>query len=105
MSVTTAFGEEFFASLARRVAEYLEETIGTLSSETRWMDVEAAARYLRTTPDAIRGMVKRGQIPVYRTPTGRLLFGSREIDTWVRRARDPNLDAGPSVDLGSRTTN
>ena len=48
-----------------------------------WLSVAQAALYLGTTEDAIRAMVKRGQIPVERTPTGRLLFSRPELDQWV----------------------
>jgi excisionase family DNA binding protein len=48
-----------------------------------WLNVAGAATYLATTKDAIRGLVKRGRLPVHRTETGRLLFRPEELDDWV----------------------
>lgn len=50
---------------------------------TPWLDVEGAADYLATTRDAIYSAVKRGEFPVHRTPSGRLLFRAEELDAWV----------------------
>lgn len=51
-----------------------------------WLNVAGAATYLATTEDAIRGLVKRGRLPVHRTETGRLLFRPEELDGWVLKA-------------------
>jgi excisionase family DNA binding protein len=48
-----------------------------------WLNVDSAAAYLDTSIGAIRGMVKRRQIPVHRT-NGRLLFNRQELDAWAR---------------------
>ena len=48
-----------------------------------WLDVDRAADYLSLSPGAVRAMVKREQLPVHRTPTGRLLFRPEELDAWV----------------------
>lgn len=48
-----------------------------------WLTVESAARYLDTTPGALRALVKRHSIPVHRTPHGRLRFNREELDAWV----------------------
>lgn len=48
-----------------------------------WLNVAGAATYLATTKDAIRGLVKRGRLPVHRTETGRLLFRPEELDRWI----------------------
>jgi excisionase family DNA binding protein len=62
-----------------------EELAAQLHRQARgWLNVESAARYLDTTPDAIRGMVKRGQVKPHRTPTGRLLFRPEDLDEWVQ---------------------
>ncbi len=45
-----------------------------------WLNVDDAAEYLRTTPDAIRAMVRRCDLPVHRTAKGRLLFRRDELD-------------------------
>ena len=54
-----------------------------IATVTPWLNVKSAATYLATTEDAIRGLVKRGRLPVHRTETGRLLFRPEELDRWV----------------------
>jgi excisionase family DNA binding protein len=54
------------------------------AEDSPWLSVKSAARYLDTTPDAIRGLVKRRQIPFRKAPNGRLLFDGRELDRWIR---------------------
>jgi predicted ATPase len=49
-----------------------------------WLDVSRTADYLSSTPAAIRALVKRQELPVHRTPNGRLLFDRSELDAWVR---------------------
>lgn len=51
----------------------------------RWFGVNEAAEYLATTPDAIRGLVKRGElVPTRRKP--RLLFSREALDGWAMEA-------------------
>jgi predicted HTH domain antitoxin len=49
-----------------------------------FLDVDRAAEYLSTTPGAVRALVKRRQVPVHKTPQGRLLFDPDELDIYVR---------------------
>lgn len=64
--------------LERRLREELRRT-----QAVGWMNVDGAARYLATTPDAIRSLVKRNAIPVHRV-NGRVLFSPTELDAYVR---------------------
>jgi hypothetical protein len=48
------------------------------------MSLPVCARYLSKTEYAVRGLVRRHQIPFYKTH-GRLLFDAGEIDAWVRQ--------------------
>ncbi len=48
-----------------------------------WLNVADTAEYLRTTEDAVRAMVRRGDLPVHRTGTGRLLFHREELDDFA----------------------
>jgi excisionase family DNA binding protein len=49
---------------------------------SRYVGVAALAIYLGLTDNAVRGLVKRGQIPV--TRVGRTLrFDLRKIDRWL----------------------
>jgi EAL domain-containing protein (putative c-di-GMP-specific phosphodiesterase class I) len=64
------------------VAEELAEYLGTRDS--CFLDVNAAAAFLASTPTAIRSLVKRNAIPHYKTPAGRLLFDRKELRDWVK---------------------
>jgi hypothetical protein len=78
--MTNVFTASFADDLARRVATIVLESLPS-SDPSPWLNVERAAEYLDTTPDAIRGMVKRGQVPVNRSSTGRLLFRREDLDS------------------------
>lgn len=53
-------------------------------TETRYLTVEQCAIYIGRTPDAVRMMAKRGQIP--RLLVGRKLqFDKQKIDRWMER--------------------
>jgi excisionase family DNA binding protein len=75
----TVFADSFADDLARRVASVVLESLPA-SDPSPWLNVDRAAGYLDTTPDAIRGMVKRGRLPVHRSSTGRLLFRREDLD-------------------------
>jgi Helix-turn-helix domain len=75
----TVFADSFADDLARRVAAIVLESLPA-SDPSPWLNVDRAADYLDTTPGAIRGMVKRGQVAVHRSPTGRLLFRREDLD-------------------------
>jgi excisionase family DNA binding protein len=62
--------------IRRVVREEIESVVQPLT----WLNVEQAAQYLATTQDAIRALVKRRQLTVHRTATGRLLFRREELD-------------------------
>ena len=66
------------------VREAVRAELSTIPAQPAgWLDVPGAADYLSTSEDAVRAMVKRGELPVQRTPNGRLLFRAAELDTWV----------------------
>jgi excisionase family DNA binding protein len=65
------------------LVERVEQALAAQESGDAWLDVEGAANYLSTTKDAIRGHVRRREIPHHRRGT-RLLFSARELDRWIR---------------------
>ncbi len=80
MSIALDLPEELIDVLAQRVSALVEGT-----SARQWFDVYEAASYLCTTPDAIRAMVKRGQLePTRRKP--HYLFSRETLDAWARSA-------------------
>ena len=68
--------------IAVRVADLISDAGGR--SATSWLDVRATAVHVGMSAHAIRGLVKRGQIPFHRTPNHRLRFLPAELDEWVR---------------------
>jgi len=76
--------------LARRVASIVLEP---LPAPGPWLNVDRTADYLDTTPDAIHGMAKRGQVAVHRSSTGRLLF-------WREELNPPHAGASPTPSSG-----
>jgi excisionase family DNA binding protein len=80
-----SFPPELLEVFSQRVAKLVADQLASSSeASSPWLNVESAALYLDTTDDGIRAMVKRGQLPVYRSPTGRLLFRREELDEWAR---------------------
>jgi excisionase family DNA binding protein len=76
--MNVALSDEEIGVLAQRVAGLVEGT-----SARQWFDVHEAADYLCTTPDAIRALVKRGQLePTRRKP--HYLFARETLDAWAR---------------------
>jgi excisionase family DNA binding protein len=77
---------QLIETLAQRVAaivlERLEDT-----SKRRWLTVDQAAEHLGRTPEAVRGLVKRGELTPYK-PDGRLQLDREELDRWMRGTRD-----------------
>jgi excisionase family DNA binding protein len=73
--------DDFCRAVAERVSALVLERV---PQATEWLTVASAATYLATSEDAIRGHVKRGQIPCHRGAAGRILFDRAELDTWVR---------------------
>jgi excisionase family DNA binding protein len=77
--------EHFVATIAERVAEIVLDRFEQIS-DRRWLSVDRAAEYIDRTPDAIRGLVKRGQLTAYK-PDGRLQLDREELDRWMRGAQ------------------
>jgi excisionase family DNA binding protein len=71
---------EFIEALAQRVADLVADQLECSVDALSWLKVESAAKYLDTSEDAIRGMVKRGQLIPHRSTTGRLLFRRDALD-------------------------
>ncbi len=72
-NLRTLVAEEVTRALAASVPEPIEP----------WLDVKQAKDHLGVTEDALRAMVKRGQLLARRTPTGRIVFRASELDAWV----------------------
>jgi excisionase family DNA binding protein len=82
MLIRAELTERDIERIAVRIADLLNQSNGRCNE--RWLDVEGAAEHLRLTANAVRGLVKRRQLPVHRTKNGRLRFSPAELDQWVR---------------------
>jgi excisionase family DNA binding protein len=58
-----------------------------LQEPSPWLTVKKASEYLDITEDAVRGLIKRREIKVYR-PNGRVFIRREELDRWVTRGRE-----------------
>jgi hypothetical protein len=48
-----------------------------------WLNTKSAAAYLDITEDALRGIVKRGEITPSRSANRRLMFRREMLDAWA----------------------
>lgn len=81
-SLTLELPNALIDTLAERVAAIVLERLEA-APDTRWLTVDRAAEYLGRTPEAIRGLVKRGELTTYK-PDGRLQLDRQELDRWMR---------------------
>ena len=64
-----------------------------LKSETPWMNVKEAAKYLRVSKETMYRMINEGRVPGYRL--GKLwLFHRDELEQWVfsKYSEDKNAE-------------
>lgn len=55
-----------------------------------WLSVETAARYLDVSPERLRKLQARREVPFYQEAPGcRVLFRRRELDEWMAAFRQP----------------
>jgi hypothetical protein len=79
MSFSIELGDDLIERLADRVAAI----VGSAPAQ-QYFRVQDAADYVRTTPQAIKGYVKRGQLdPIRRKPY--LLFDRDSLDELAHR--------------------
>ncbi len=76
---------ELLELLHALVATAVRDELSHLSlRDDGFLDVKGAAAYISSTPQAIRSLVKRNDIPYHKAPNGRLLFDRDELDHWAR---------------------
>jgi hypothetical protein len=68
MRVDVSLNDANLDVIAGLVAEILARHAP--STRKQWLDVPSAASHVALTEDAVRGLVKRRQIPFHRTATG-----------------------------------
>lgn len=83
MNPDRLFQDNEIDRIADRIAIALDQRLNQPTT-TAWLTAAQAGAHLGMTEDAIRGLVKRKQIPVHRTGSGRVRFERAELDEWVR---------------------
>ena len=73
-------------TLAQRVAAIVLERLED-ALQPKVADSRSGGRLHGRTPDAVRGLVKRGELTAYK-PDGRLQLDRHELDAWMRGAPD-----------------
>jgi excisionase family DNA binding protein len=81
-SLISTLSATLLTVIRESVAQVVADAVPT-TSVSPWLNTKAAAEYLCTTEQAIRALVKRGEIPVHRSPNARLLFRRNELDEWI----------------------
>jgi len=81
---------EQVSALAAFVANLMRAQAQPSGSETwpEWMNIDTAARYLDCTPERVRKLVARREIPYHQEAPGcRIFFRRDELDTWMAASR------------------
>jgi excisionase family DNA binding protein len=82
-ALVSAFAAHFLAAARESVRQAFAEAVQPAEPASPWLSTKSAAAFLDTSEEAIRSLVKRGELPVRRTPNGRLLFRRDDLDAWV----------------------
>ena len=102
IEVSLSLDEALIGSIAERVASLLSSERPTEESAwPEWMNVETLARYLDCSPERIRKLVARREIPFAQEAAGcRISFRRQSIDAWLRDLEIPRRSArihGPAA--------
>jgi excisionase family DNA binding protein len=81
--LTLTLPEVLLDRLRATIREAIQTELGRTPQPVGWLDVDAAATYLSTTPSAIRARIRRGELPFHKLG-GSILFKPDEIDARVR---------------------
>jgi excisionase family DNA binding protein len=72
--------------LLERVREIVHEAVSASQPPAEpepWLNVKSAAKYLDMTEDALRSLVKRGEIKPYRSENNGLRFRREQLDAFA----------------------
>jgi excisionase family DNA binding protein len=83
--LTLKVPEELVERVAKRAAELVLVALERDAERwPEWLSVETAARYLDVSPERVRKLQARGDLPFYQEAPGcRVLFSRRELDDWL----------------------
>jgi excisionase family DNA binding protein len=85
--------DDLLERYGQRLAEMVADRLADQANSTPWLSVGQAAEHLGITEQAIRSLLKRGDIPAYR-PNGRVFLDRAELDSWVRSGREAHQTRG-----------
>jgi excisionase family DNA binding protein len=92
--VTTPYLVDLTAALEQMRATLRDELLADLRAERdaaawpEWMSVDTAARYLDVSPERLRKLQARRQIPYHQEDVGcRVLFRRTDLDSWMNTFR------------------
>ena len=71
---------ELHLDLEAEVRRIVREEVAAAVRPDGLFDVKRAADYLSMTEEALRGLLKRGQIECLRSATGRITFTREQLD-------------------------
>ena len=72
------------AAVSERILARLHALPATAEPWPEWMAIETAARYLDVSPQRLRKLVARRQIPYHQEDKGcRILFRRTDLDHWM----------------------
>jgi excisionase family DNA binding protein len=88
-SLAIVVPEQLVQAIVERVLVVLDEREQARESAwPEWMSVETAAAYLDVSPERVRKLQARGQLPFFQEAPGcRVTFSRRELDETIRRWR------------------
>jgi hypothetical protein len=83
VSLTLAVPEELVEAIAERAAQIVVERLDVdLQAWPEWMGIETASRYLDISPERLRKLQARRQLPYHQEGPGcRVFFNRHELDT------------------------
>jgi excisionase family DNA binding protein len=89
--LTISLSDEQLAAFADALAPLVAKRLDRVQSEPwpEWMSVETAARYLDCSPERLRKLCQRDQIPYYQDggKGHRVFFDREQLDAWMQSHR------------------
>jgi len=82
VNLTVRLPEELLDELRRLVREEVERA--SIMQSSGLFNAKSAAAYLDMSEDALRGLVKRGQIEFNKSETGRIRFTREQLDAHAK---------------------
>jgi excisionase family DNA binding protein len=87
LQVSLTIPDEVVNAIAAALTERLLPILRSATSAEQWpewMAIDTAARYLDVSPQRLRKLVARRQIPFHQEDTGcRILFRRSDLDQWM----------------------